>query len=296
MAEKSYSKLNLTLINNLKRKIEELKKSEENYRGLFDNAVDAIFVADTVTRQVVDCNKSAEKLMGYSRDKILSMKADELHSKELRKKTMEGFKKQAEGKIKSIFSDVLTKDNKRIPVEISASGINIGNEHYIQAIFRDISEKKKAENNLKESEEKYRAIVENATDWIFVLDKKCKFLSLNKSVANLFRMPAEKVIGKSIFEMFPKKITLQFLKNNESVFKTGKSKFIEEKMIIGNREFWINTTLNPIKDNKGKVTAVMGITKDITERKEAEEKIKESEEKYKKEISELKKRLNKKCN
>jgi len=113
-------------------------KMEKTYKTLFENATDAIFIADANTRQLVDCNESAEKLMGYSRAKILSMKADELHPKDKLKKTMEGFKKQAEGKIKSILTEVLTKDKKRIPVKINASAIKIGKKTYSQGMFREL--------------------------------------------------------------------------------------------------------------------------------------------------------------
>ena len=110
-------------------------KMEKTYKTLFENATDAIFIADIETRRLVDCNKSAEKLIGYSREKILSMNADELHPKDKLKETMEGFKKQVEGKIKSVFTEVLTKDKKRIPVRINASSVKIGNKRYNQGIF-----------------------------------------------------------------------------------------------------------------------------------------------------------------
>ena len=110
-------------------------KMEQKYRMLFENAADAIFIADSETRRLVDCNESAEKLMGYSRDELLSMKADELHPEDKIKETMEGFKKQAEGKIKSISTEVLTKNNQRIPVKINASAVLIGNKRYSQGMF-----------------------------------------------------------------------------------------------------------------------------------------------------------------
>ena len=282
MSSKSYEKLNLTLVYNLKRKIEELKKSEENYKGLFDNAVDAIFVANTITRQVVDCNKSAEKLMGYSRDKILSMKADDLHSKESRKKTMEGFKKQAEGKIKSIFSEVLTKDNKRIPIEISASGINIGNERYIQAIFRDISERKKAEEALKQSEEKFRTLLENLPQKIFLKDKNLVYLSCNKHYADDLKIKPDEIKGKTDYKFYPKKLAKKYRKDDKKIMKAGKTGDIEEEYIKDGQKLFVHTVKTPVKDEKGKVIGILGIFWDITKQKKTEDALKESEEKFSK--------------
>jgi PAS domain S-box-containing protein len=128
----------LSFIKGREKELDIREKMEQRYRILFENATDAIFIADIETRQLVDCNKAAEELMGYSRDKILSMKADELHPKDKLEKTMEGFKKQVEGKIKSVFTEVLTKNNKRIPVKINASAIKIGDKSYNQGIFRKL--------------------------------------------------------------------------------------------------------------------------------------------------------------
>jgi len=124
-----------TAIVKKEKELDVRDKMEKTYKTLFENATDSIFIADVETRQLVDCNKSAEKLTGYSREKILSMKADELHPKDKIKETMEGFKKQAEGKIKSVFTEVLTKDKKRISVKVNASAVKIGGKRYNQGIF-----------------------------------------------------------------------------------------------------------------------------------------------------------------
>ena len=275
MNSKSYAKLNLTLVYNLKRKIEELKKSEENYRGLFDNAVDAIFVADTVTRQVVDCNKSAEKLMGYSREKILSMKADDLHSKESRKKTMEGFKKQAEGQIKSIFSDVLTKDNKRIPIEISASGINIGNERYIQAIFRDITEKIQSEVKLKESVEKFRAVFECSNDGILAADTKTKrFVFANPKICKITGYSAEELLKLSLADIHPKK-DLAYVAGCFMKQAQGKMEIAKDIPVLRKDRKVVYCDVNSAPARIGGKDMLLGFFRDITERRNTEEALRE---------------------
>ena len=120
------------------KELEVREEMDQKYRTLFENSTEAIFIADVETRRLVDCNQSAEKLMGYSKDKLLSMKADELHPEDKIKETMEGFQKQVEGKIESVFTEVLTRDNKRIPVRVNASAVKIGNKIYNQGIFIEI--------------------------------------------------------------------------------------------------------------------------------------------------------------
>jgi PAS domain S-box-containing protein len=155
----------------------------------------------------------------------------------------------------------------------------------------DITERKKVEEAQRAAEEKYRTIVENATDSIFLLDTNLRFISLNKAAENMLHKLASELIGKSISVAFPKFIAVKFIRNNKEVIRTGKGKFIEEKMVVSGREFYISTSLNPIKNSEGKVIAVMGITRNITERKKAEDKLKETREKYKEEINELKRKL-----
>ncbi|MFA5084591.1 MAG: PAS domain S-box protein, partial [Candidatus Paceibacterota bacterium] len=161
------------------------EEAEEKYMQLFNDAVDAIFVADKETKRLVDCNKAAEKLTGYSRREILSMNASELHPKDRVKDTMEGFRKQAEGKIKLITTEVVTKNKKIIPVEINTSDVKIGDKICMQGIFRDIS-KEKERNKLK-------TLWESSNDALMVLEPpNWKFTSCNPSTLKMFNVESEK--------------------------------------------------------------------------------------------------------
>jgi PAS domain S-box-containing protein len=128
----------LILISFIKEKENELglrERAELGYKKLFENTSDAIFIADANTRQLIDCNKSAEKLIGRSKKEIISMSAEELHPKDMVKVTMDGFKKQIEGEMKFLDTWVLTKDKKRIPVRITSSKILLNGKLTNQGIF-----------------------------------------------------------------------------------------------------------------------------------------------------------------
>jgi PAS domain S-box-containing protein len=144
----------------------------------------------------------------------------------------------------------------------------------------DITERKQALVALKESEGKLRSIVEKSSDQIFMIDRDFKFLSINKAAADLSRKSPQEMIGKSLFEVFPDDIAEQFSRNIKNVFDSGENMSIEEPMVIQGREFYIDSSLNPIKDDKGVVKAVTGIVRDITEDKRAEQSLHESEKKY----------------
>jgi PAS domain S-box-containing protein len=123
--------------------------------------------------------------------------------------------------------------------------------------------------------EKYRSVVENATDFIYVIDKKNRILSVNKSGAALFGRTPKEIEGKAIFDIFPKEVATQFSKHLSEVFKTGKSEVNHEsRMVVEGKEFWTSVSLAPVMDKEGEVQAVLGVTRDITELKRTREQYK----------------------
>jgi len=129
----------------------------------------------------------------------------------------------------------------------------------------EIEERKQIEKALRESEEKYRTLVENATDFIYLIDKDKKLLSANKSAANLFGKEPEELVGKAIQDISPRGIAAEYITNLNQIFTTGTTWMGESKLIIGGRELWIQNFLNPVKDQKGEIIAVMCVSRDITE-------------------------------
>jgi two-component system NtrC family sensor kinase len=148
-------------------------------------------------------------------------------------------------------------------------------------------ERKKVEEKIRESEEKLRSIVENSSDQIFMLDKDCKLLSINKTAADIFRKSPQEMIGTSILVIFPEDTAVRLSNNIKNVFDTGKRILVEEKMLIQGREYYNSTSLNSVKDDKGSVIAVTGIVRDITESRQAEEALRQSEEKYRQLVNNL---------
>ena len=138
---------------------------------------------------------------------------------------------------------------------------------------RDITERKQMEEQLRISESKYSSLVEGATDLIFQIDEKDEIISINSAAARLLGRTAEEVLGKSLFEVYPKEIATMFSENVREVLKTGKSRIIDEKIVFGGDELWINTRLEPVLNDRGVVYAVIGVARDITERKKAEEEM-----------------------
>ncbi len=137
-----------------RKKLEEqIKVSEEKYRKLFEEANDAIFIADQETGQLLDANKQAERLIGRTKEEICRMHQSQLHPQEEAEHYKEIFRRHAkEGRASNFEAEVINKEGRRTPIFISASKQLIGSKKIIQGIFRDVSELKKIEAEKKEAE------------------------------------------------------------------------------------------------------------------------------------------------
>jgi len=139
------------------------------------------------------------------------------------------------------------------------------------------SEIGKVEERLRESDGRYRALIESASDQIFVFDEGYKVISMNSAAAMLSGKKPDEMIGKHISEIFSKEMASRNMNNLETVFKTGKNYSIEEELNVSGHKLYVSTILSPVKNIEGKTTAVLGIVRNFTERKGMEEALRAAE-------------------
>ena len=132
---------------------------------------------------------------------------------------------------------------------------------------------------LRESEEKLRAILDGAVDAIFTKDVKGRYVTVNKTCASLFGLTPDEIIGKTDFDLFPKEDALCIVETDRKALK-GKVVREETTKTVDGRLHTFDVTKVPLFDKQGKIFGICGIARDVTERKQMERKLQESEERY----------------
>ncbi|HZJ73391.1 MAG TPA: PAS domain S-box protein, partial [Perlabentimonas sp.] len=235
----------------------------------------------------IDCNPKAEKLFGYSREELLGQKP-ELFSPEfqlngqLSKKQASSYVAKAMGGESLYFEWLhIHSDGTPIYTEISLSPLYLQNGVYVQSIIRDITERRKIESDLEQERLLMHNLMENVIDQIYFKDLKSRFIRVSQNVVKRFgAQGADEVIGKTDFDFFAHEHASNAYEREQAIIKTGKPIVgIEEKEIWPDGSItWASTTKAPFYDQQGEIIGTFGVSRDITERKEWQEKHRETEE------------------
>lgn len=259
-------------ITHRKRAELELKASEERYRKLFEGARDGIFLSDAETGVIVDCNQEAARLVGREKAELIGQHQTILHPPHrIAGAFSETYKKHltdSEGMI--LEEEVVTSSGAIKIVAVKASLIKIGGKKYMQGMFRDITELKRAEEKLRESEKNHREILDAMGDWIHAVDRELKVVLFNAAFRRINRelgLSAE-VIGRTPMEIFPflpEKIADEY----RWVFDNQKVLVTQETTRIGDREFITESRKIPLVED-GRVVRVISVIRDMTAQKRFE--------------------------
>ena len=282
----NYVVLILTDVTRRKQAEETLQESEELYKMLAEGVRDIIFIIK-YDGQIKYINTFGAKQVGTTPEKIIGKNLKEFiplpktfkqYSQIWQKLISTGESRYQETYV-TLAGRKFWLGTKMVPIK-SESGIVTG----IMGIARDMTEHKQAEEALQENEQLYKMLAEGVQDMIFIMDKDGKIKYVNEFGAKQAGLPPKRIVGMNYedFGFIPKE-RKQHRYNLFKVFKNGKTIYTEDQITMGGHEFWLGTKTIPIKDRNGRITAVMGISRDVSEFKKNEEALKKQAEKLKSE-------------
>jgi len=251
------------------RLLEATQRSERDYRQLFENAHDAIVIFTPEEEIVLDINQRACELYGYSREEFIGMSMESV-TKDIARGKAHIAKTLERGTFYNFETTQYKRDGTEMILEINASTVDFRGQRAILSINRDVTERVRSEIALRESEERYRSLAEAARDFIYIIDRQDRIAYMNNYAMQLFGARAQDVVGRPRSEVFTDQETDEQGSNLQNVFEAGEPFRSERKIALAGREVWLDTQLVPLKNEAGEVEAVMGVSRDISERMEAE--------------------------
>jgi PAS domain S-box-containing protein len=265
-----------------------LQDSEERFRALFEGAPDAIFLAETETGKIIDANSAASQLLLRERDDIIGLHQSQLHPVSLKEQSQQKFFEQAQliqknNQMIRLEYVVLRSDGVEIPVEISAHILNIQGQSILQGVFRDMTERKRAERALQQSEEKYRRLIENIPDEFFFYSQNTNgvFTFVSDSIQSTLGYTPTEFMSHYTQYLTDSPLNEKAKRHSEQSIQGIIQPLYEIETYCQNghkKTFEVSEV--PVFDEQGQVISVEGIAHDITERKLAEEKLRQSELKW----------------
>ncbi len=255
---------------------EKQRKAEEDLKHrayMLDSVTDAIVLRGKDGRTLY-ANRAAYANRGYSRDEFMKLSSEDFMLSDEAKILQQRFREMEDKEYNIYHYEVFSKDGTAIPLETYAQMVEIGREKYLLTVSRDITKRKKAEENLRANEQELEMLLEYLPGMVFYKDSNFRYRRVNLAFTQLHKITREEIIGKTIGEA--SLLYTELAESNDcELMESG-------KVLTRNVEFpdetggsrWQKVTKVPIKDENGKISGILGVGIDISDIVKAEEELK----------------------
>ena len=255
---------------------EELREREARLQELFDEAPIGYHELDTEGR-IMRVNRTELEMLGYTAEEMLGKPVWEFSVDKDKSRDTVTDKLAGDIPPGRVFERTLRrKDGNTLPVLVGVRLLRdkAGRISGIRSTIHNITERKRAEESLAQERNLLRTLIDNMPDNIFVKDIESQFVVANIAVAHFMGATTpEELLGKTDFDFYPQELAARYYADGQKVIQSGQPLVSREEPTVdvaGNRK-WYSTTKVPLRDSRGKIVGLVGISRDITARKLAEE-------------------------
>ncbi|UCD85789.1 MAG: PAS domain S-box protein [Deltaproteobacteria bacterium] len=284
-----------------RKRVEDARReSEARYRLLAENITDVIWTFNPTLIKTTYISPSVEHLLGYTVKEAISQKLKELFAPDSLKDVMsiideeqaiEKKKRKDYSRTRTLKLEMKRKDGTTVWTEVKISALRDVDGQLVEilGVVRDITERRQAEEALRESESHYRLLAENVTDVIWTVDMNLKNTYISPSVERqrgytveeAMSQTLEEVLTPASFEKVMKTFAEEMAMEREGKQELSKVLTLElEAKCKDGSTIWNEVNVSSLRDKKGRLVGFWGAARDITERRRAEEALRESESRY----------------
>jgi PAS domain S-box-containing protein len=268
----------------LREVMEASEASERRTRLIVDSAYDA-YVAMNGEGIIIEWNRQAEQTFGWPRDlavgRLLHETIIPLRHREEHVRGLRHFLATGEGPLlnRRIEVNALRRDGNEFPAEMTISPILIGTEWVFSAFLHDITERKRAEKALLDSESLFHSLVETLPVCLFRKDRQGRIAFANRPFCAELKKPLAEIVGKTDLDLYPVEMARKYMADDQRVIETGLGlEDVEEHIGTDGGKSYVSVLKVPLRDSNGEVIGMQGIFWDVTARKRGEEALRQAKE------------------
>jgi PAS domain S-box-containing protein len=260
-----------------KRTEEALQLSVERYRSLFEANPHPMWVFDEETYSFLAVNDAAVAHYGWSREEFLNLTIHEIRPAEEIPRMLEYLARRLAGSQHGGVWRHRKKDGTLMDVEIDSHELVFNGRRARVVLATDITERLRAESAIRASEAKYRSLVENLEQSVFLKDRELCFVAANKRFCESVGRTEAEIVGRTDYDVYPRRLAEKYRADDYRVLENGRRIEAEEQTLIAGNPRTVRVVKTPVKDDQGQIVGVLCIFWDVTDQRSLEAQLRQAQ-------------------